>query len=305
MIVDLVSVVIPTYNYGEFLGAAVESALNQTYKEIEIVIVDDGSSDNTSVVAEALINKDQRVRYVYQKNQGLSAARNNGIRQSKGKFIVFLDADDIMHPQKIQAHHEHFSRTPDADISYGRSLYFLSQDMLAGVPKKTFANLELTNDDWMPCVSGDATAVFPALVARNIMPVCSAMLRRKTVERVGDFDTSLKSLEDWDYWLRAAAKHCIFSFSEDGRLATYIRVHNISMSQNTLRMMTNQYRLRLDNIPRWVAATFDPKSAQKLLKDNMRRRVRCLTKLHMKQESFSVSLLCYAAANPLLFCFGC
>jgi glycosyltransferase involved in cell wall biosynthesis len=268
----LASIIVPAYNYAGFVAEAIHSALQQSYSNIEVIVVDDGSTDDTAVVVRALAEKDARILYVHQKNQGLSAARNTGIQKAQGEFIVFLDADDYLHPQKIQAHIEHFLQKPDTDISYGRSWYFLS-----GKPEERFASFELDNTDWMPCVSGNAKTVMPALVVNNIMPVCSAMLRRSVVTRVGDFDTTLKSLEDWDYWFRAAAGQCMFGFSEDERMAAYIRVHDISMSQNSLRMKKVQYRLRLDKIPDYVAAIPDRTVSGAVLKDNTKRRLRCLT----------------------------
>ena len=209
----LVSIIIPSYNYENFIIEAINSALSQSHSNIEIIVVDDGSTDETASIVRALAKNDERIFYIHQYNQGLSAARNTGVKRSKGEFIVFLDADDILHPEKIQAHLEHFSQKPKADISYGRSRYFLS-----GKPEETFANIDLDNTEWMSGVSGNAAAVMPLLVVNNIMPVCSAMLRRTVVEQVGDFDTTLKSLEDWDYWLRATTIDCIFSFSADERL---------------------------------------------------------------------------------------
>jgi glycosyltransferase involved in cell wall biosynthesis len=268
----LVSIIVPAYNYAGFVAQAIDSALQQSHSNIEVVVVDDGSTDNTAAVVGALVKQDARVRYIHQRNQGLSAARNTGVQHAEGEYVVFLDADDVMHLEKIQAHLEHFAQKPDTDISYGRSRYFLS-----GKPEETFASFDLDNNDWMPRVSGSATTVMPALVVNNIMPVCSAMLRSSAVARLGDFDTTLKSLEDWDYWLRAAAAQCMFGFSDDTRLAAYIRVHDTSMSKNALRMLMTQYRLRLDNIPRCLSSMPDRAAANTMLKDNSKRRLRCLS----------------------------
>lgn len=270
----LVSIIVPAYNYGAFLAEAVESALRQSQAQLEVIIVDDGSTDDTAAIAAGLVQRDARVRYVHQPNQGLSAARNTGMKNAAGEFLVFLDADDVLHEHKLAAHLEHFAREPHVDISYGSSRYFLS-----GQPEKTFASLALDEQDWMPKVSGGAADVLPALVVNNILPVCSAMLRRGVVEAVGAFDTSLKSLEDWDYWLRAAAAGCCFGYSDDARLATYIRVHSTSMSQNTLRMLQVQYRLRREQIPRCLQRLADRALAARLQRDNNRRRLRCLATL--------------------------
>jgi glycosyltransferase involved in cell wall biosynthesis len=270
----LVSVIIPAYNYAAFLAEAVESALRQSHTNIEVIVVDDGSTDNTAEVAQRLMQQDARVRYVHQANQGLSAARNTGIKNAKGEFLVFLDADDVLHEHKVAAHLEHFLSDEKIDISYGSSRYFLSE-----LPEKTYATIALDEQDWMPKVSGDAETVMPALVVNNIMPVCSAMLRRRVAEVVGDFDTALKSLEDWDYWLRAAATGCVFAYCDDARLAAFIRVHGISMSQNSLRMLQVQYGLRRTQIPRYLQRMTNTTLARQLQQDNAKRRLRCLSSI--------------------------
>lgn len=268
----LVSIIIPSYNYANFIAEAVSSALQQSHNNLQVIVVDDGSTDDTQHVVSTLMAQDNRIHYISQSNQGLSAARNTGIKHASGDFLVFLDADDVLHPDKIQAHLEHFSQVTETDISYGRSRYFLS-----GNPEETFANIDLNDAEWMPSISGNAAAVMPALVVNNIMPVCSAMLRRKLVEQVGDFDISLKSLEDWDYWLRAAALNSNFSFISDERLAAYIRVHDVSMSKNALRMLVTQYSLRLKNIPRCIGLMANEPGSASILRDNAKRRLRCLT----------------------------
>src|ERR1019366_6906368 len=93
----MVSVVIPAYNYGRFVTEAAECALNQTYRPLEVIVVDDGSTDDTR---QRLAPYLDRIQYVYQENRGLSAARNTGIRHARGEWIAFLDADDFWHPQK-------------------------------------------------------------------------------------------------------------------------------------------------------------------------------------------------------------
>src|SRR5437016_10401011 len=95
----LISAVIPSYNYGHFITDAIESALGQTYPHVEIIVVDDGSTDDTR---EQLAPYSERVCYIHQENGGLSAARNTGIRAAKGEWIALLDADDVWHPRKLE-----------------------------------------------------------------------------------------------------------------------------------------------------------------------------------------------------------
>jgi glycosyltransferase involved in cell wall biosynthesis len=147
----LVSIIIPAYNYAAFIAEAVNSALRQSHRNIEVVIiVDDGSTDNTAEVAQRLMQQDARVRYVYQANQGLSAARNTGIKNAKGEFLVFLDADDVLHEHKIAAHLEHFERDDRRQIfpTAAAVIFYPMQ------PEKTYASIALDEQDWMPKVSG-------------------------------------------------------------------------------------------------------------------------------------------------------
>ena len=111
----LVSIIIPTYNYGRYLSKAVKSCLDQTYGNLEIIVVDDGSTDDTRVVVEGL---DSRVAYVHQENQGVSAARNNGLRRAKGTFIAFLDADDYLLSDSVAARVEVLLKHPDVGIVF-------------------------------------------------------------------------------------------------------------------------------------------------------------------------------------------
>src|SRR5690606_1422900 len=111
-VINLISVVIPCYNYGHFLPIAIESVLNQTYLNKEIIVVDDGSSDNTAEVATSY----EEVKYIYQKNRGLSAARNLGAAHSNGEYLVFLDADDWLYPKALEINAAYFRKKPSLKL---------------------------------------------------------------------------------------------------------------------------------------------------------------------------------------------
>ena len=100
---ELVSIIIPTFNHGQYLNRALLSAINQTHFHIEVLIIDDGSTDNTSDIIKNIIKNDSRIKYIYQSNNGLSSARNLGLDHATGRWIQFLDADDVIHPDKIRA----------------------------------------------------------------------------------------------------------------------------------------------------------------------------------------------------------
>lgn len=214
----LVSVIIPTFNSFGFLIEAVDSALAQTYQAIEIIVVDDGSTDDSAQVAARY---GDRIRYIRQDNQGPSGARNTGIRNSRGRFIAFLDADDRWLPGKLAR------QVPllEADISVGlvhSSCYIIdAQGIRVGTK-----SVDLTED-----------CDIHALLERNRVSCLTAVVRRAALDTVGLFDTSLRGPEDWDLWLRIAAKYTVMAAQEP--LAEY-RVTDGSVSKNARRMYQDE-----------------------------------------------------------------
>jgi glycosyltransferase involved in cell wall biosynthesis len=208
-----VSVVIPTYNYGHFLARAIDSVLDQTCPVFEIVVVDDGSQDNTREVAESFGN---RVRYIFQENRGLSAARNTGIREARGEWVGLLDADDWWLPEKHQKVQELLGQCPDAVMIYHPSL-LVAPDGRQRV---------------RPVLEPDA--LWPALRHENwISGGSSALLRRSVLLDLGGFDESLKSVEDWDMWVRVALRHPLHKLSQP---LSGVWTHAASMTMNHARM---------------------------------------------------------------------
>src|SRR3989304_6831314 len=124
----LVSIIIPTYNCQKYIRQAIESALAQTYKNIEIIVVDDGSSDNTREEIDDLISE-KKISYIYQANKGLPGARNTGIKQSKGEYLVFLDSDDIILPEKIMSQVGFMKEHPQVCLVYSRYQYFKNDNL--------------------------------------------------------------------------------------------------------------------------------------------------------------------------------
>ena len=181
----LVSVVIPCYNQAHFLGEAIESVFKQTYKHFEIVVVDDGSTDNTSEVARRYSG----IRCIEQVNQGLSAARNTGIRESKGEYLVFLDADDRLYPIALEAGLRCFKVFPECGFVYG-AYRFITSD---GFPL------------WKPILNRVDKEHYLALLRENYIGMNgTVMFRRDVLELFEGFDTSLAACEDYDLYLRVA-----------------------------------------------------------------------------------------------------
>ncbi|HET7010124.1 MAG TPA: glycosyltransferase [Anaerolineales bacterium] len=186
---SLVSVIVPAYNQDRYLAAAVESALAQTHAELEVIIVDDGSTDQTAAIAHGFT--DRRVRILSQDNRGLPAARNAGIDGSWGRFITFLDADDLFLPNKISLLLDALQMSPEGGLAAGQAIPIDE----AGQPAGTLFDRGLPEDG-------------ADLLLGNPLHVGSVLLRRSWLETVGGFDESLHSYEDWDLWLRLARAGC-------------------------------------------------------------------------------------------------
>src|SRR3712207_793010 len=172
----LVSVVIPCYNQAHFLGEAIESVLAQSYPNFEIIVVDDGSPDNTSEVARSY----PEVRLVRQENQGLSGARNAGLACSEGEYVVFLDADDRLLPEALETHLKYLEAHPERAFVSGTSRYIAADGSPLPTPPRLPPRLHVEGDHYL------------VLLHRcYIWPPAVVMYRRAVLETVGGFDTSL------------------------------------------------------------------------------------------------------------------
>lgn len=240
----LISVIVPSYNYAQFLPAAVASLQAQTLPDWECVIVDDGSTDDTREVVQNLAARDSRVRCIHQSNAGLSAARNAGLRACAGQFIQFLDADDLLEPRKFEQQSGWLIEHSETDMVYGSARFFPSDN-----PDERRHRIMGENKPWMPEVSGRRAETLPVLIRENIMPVNCALLRAEVIASVGYFDETLPTIEDWDFWLRCALRDKAFHFQDFAESRALVRFHPASMSQNYRRMMEGYVRVRRKLVP--------------------------------------------------------
>ncbi|MFC7670076.1 glycosyltransferase family 2 protein [Hymenobacter humi] len=173
---NLVSIIIPCYNYGWLLAETLDSVLAQTYQQWECIIIDDGSTDTTRVVATSYQARDSRFRYVYQPNGGLSAARNHGLQAATGEYIQFLDADDLLLPQKLELQVALLASHPEYDVVYGAVRYFMH-----GEPGKLSRSFDMKDTHWQVELSGHGSDLVAAMIPSNIMVVNAPLLRVTSV----------------------------------------------------------------------------------------------------------------------------
>lgn len=186
-----VSVIIPTYNRGRVIKEAIDSVLAQDYTEFELIVVDDGSTDHTSDVLDSYRNV---IKVLSQKNRGVSAARNRGIAEASGKFIAFLDSDDLWLPQKLSTQVEFFNKTPDALICQTEEVWI--RNGLRVNPKKRHKK--------------PSGMIFKLSLELCLVSPSAVMIKRSLFDRVGEFDETLPACEDYDLWLRISSRFPIY-----------------------------------------------------------------------------------------------
>lgn len=224
----LVSVIMPAYNAGKHIAESVRSVLAQTYGQWELIVVDDGSRDETAEIVRRFAAADARIKLVSQPNGGQGKARNTGIRMASGELVAFLDADDLWEKEKLQLQVDVIEdRQPDVVFSDG----FIFSDDDTTDESQRFATIR-----------GEfaATEMFRLLFMSNRIPVLSAMVRLEALQRVGLFDPDRRyqNCEDYDLWLKLARAGAVF-YGMPETLVRYRR-HTKSMSFTTLNMYDSE-----------------------------------------------------------------
>jgi glycosyltransferase involved in cell wall biosynthesis len=257
----LVSIIVPCYNYGVFLDFTLGSILKQHYQNWECIIVDDGSVDNTRPIGDKYTFLDNRFRYIYQTNAGLSAARNTGILNAQGAYFQFLDADDLINESKIKLQISFMEENTDVDLIYGDAVFFDTKDQ-----QNVFNNMNLErNKNRHLKISGKADVLIHNLCINNFIEVSSPLVRKKLVDKVGLFETAYTTYEDWQYWIRAAVKGCYFSYNPINSTETYIRYGHSSMLSNKKIKVKNGIRIRKFMMP-FLSANMKLYNTYRLLK---------------------------------------
>lgn len=192
-----VSVIIPAYNYARFLGDAIQSVLDQTFTDFELIVVDDGSTDNTREVVDSF--KDSRIRYIYQENRGLSAAENTGIKASHGEYIAILGADDIWLPQNLELKVKALDYRPDIGLVCSDAWLF---DNKTGDTISRYWHDKPSYHSWVDPRRAAREPLKELLYFGCFIPPQATVVRRLVFTKVGYFDESLLNYDDWDMFVR-------------------------------------------------------------------------------------------------------
>ena len=251
----LVSVVIPCYNQAHFLSEAIGSVLAQSHPNFEIIVVDDGSTDNTSEVAGHY----QKVRLVRQENQGLSAARNSGLARSEGEYVVFLDADDRLLPEALEVGVGYLDVRPECAFVSGHYRNIAADGSPLPVRKQRYVE----KNHYLALLSGN-----------YVGPPVVVMYRRVVFESVGAFDTSVNPSADHDMNLRIARR---FPVGCHRKVVAEYRQHGTNMSGNPARMLKSSQTVR--------------RSHRKLVKGNKQYEEAVETGIKRSQDYFGGLLI--------------
>jgi glycosyltransferase involved in cell wall biosynthesis len=215
-----VSVIMPAYNVEPFIGDALRSALAQTVTDLEVVVVDDGSTDGTAAVVEEIARRDDRVRFLQQANRGLAGARNTALAAARGDVLALLDSDDLWEPAFLAEQLAILDARPGVDIVTGNGRYLGGP--ADGQPARPYPDARPAPD--LASIIEDERAVF-------IMSV----FRRRVYDAIGGFDQTMRTNEDYDFWLRAA--NAGFRFARNDRPLCLYRIRGDSLSANEVKML--------------------------------------------------------------------
>ena len=214
---NLVSIIIPVYNQEKYLTETLNSVLNQTYSNWECVLVNDGSTDNSVAILQPFLTQDNRFYFINSENKGVSNARNLALQQTKGKYVLFLDGDDLIHPEKINLAISNFQKDSDLSIVFNTTNYF--QDTIENVLYPMNISPELLNFNGLLLYWGE----------KIILPIHSAIIKKSLFDGI-EYNSELTAQEDWLVWLRLFQKNPKVLVLDT--VLSYYRKHNSSRTQS-------------------------------------------------------------------------
>lgn len=235
----IVSIIIPTFNYGHLIIDTLKCLKNQQFESWEAIIVDDGSEDNTRAIVDKFVKEDHRFIYLHQVNSGVSKARNYGLKQARGKYIQFLDADDLVSSAKIQIQVDFLENNPGVDLVTVSTRYFHTDS-----PEKLYTDLNLTNTSFCKPISGQGFPLVLKLIRNNPIVIQNPLFKKEILDITFGFVEHMDYLEDWDLWFRCAIGNFSFEYLDAPEAVALVRSHSISASQQDSKILEGEGYLR-------------------------------------------------------------
>lgn len=258
----LVSVIIPAYQIAPFVGATLDSVFAQTFRDFEVVVVNDGSPD-TEEFERALAPYLSRVRYFRQENRGAGAARNHGLREARGEFVAFLDGDDLWLPSYLEEQLK-FIRAGGFDLVYADALLF-GDSPLAG---KTY----------MQTAPSDGPVNFLTLIRNECNVITSGVVaRRRAVLDAGLFDESLRNAQDFELWVRLARRGARLAYQR--KVLLRYRYHEGSLSGDVLNRARREWR-----VTKQIADTYELTAEERAVVEGMLERQQATLELETGRQ---------------------
>lgn len=243
----VVSIVIPTYNCALYIAETIASVLNQSFKDIELIVVDDGSTDATRDIVASF---GQPVRLVTQANAGVCVARNRGISEAAGKYICLMDHDDYWFPHKLARQISILEQQPETGVVYSSFILWHRDESTGQFPSPDSFDLNTYLDDTVPEFSG---WIYHQFLIDCWMLTSTAMFRAEIFDQCGLFDESLPYSEDWDLWLRISRS---YPFVQLRRPTTLYRQH-AQQGNRLARDIDYRTRLLQDAVKKWGLCSQD------------------------------------------------
>ena len=282
-----ISVIIPTYNRASYLAEAIDSVLEQTHPVDEIVVIDDGSTDDTRNIVNQY---GYIVKYFRQGNRGPAAARNKGLKVATGDYISFIDDDDLWVPDKIESQLDFFKKYSHIDILFGHHANFSSPSDSIQPEILNQVVYEYFRDNF-----NNLTEAFKYLIVENIISTPSVMFKKQCLKRVAFFDVNLRCAEDYEYWLRFAY-HCNMGFMD--RVLVKRRIHNDNLIHDYLVRLNSHLKV-LESLNSKYPDL--PNSVQSEIKKSIKRTCFQLGSYYFKLKDYNYAFDLLRRAVPEYF----
>lgn len=236
----LVSVIMPAYNSGQLVRRSIQSVIEQTYQNWELIVVNDGSTDDTAEIVSALCALDNRIKLITQENCGIGGSRNSGHRHASGEWLAYLDHDDLWSKDKLEKQMDIARLNPSYDVLFSGGWFFYNNDLENLVEYKTIFG------------RFNSEEMFLRQLEENYIPTLAVVVKKSIIDKIGfwDEDKGIQGCDDYDYWFRMAQINAVF-YSLDAKLF-YYRKHDSNYSNNTSKMLIAESNVLLKDFDRSI-----------------------------------------------------